>query len=1120
MSDHAARQTALDLERSVAIRAPAGSGKTGLLIQRMLKALAHVETPEAVLAITFTRKAAAEIRERLLAALLRARDPAPPPDAFEHRTWELARALQAHDQAQGWALQDNPARLRATTIDALNRELASKLPILSGLGGLPEPLDDARPLYREAILRCFAQLDDNASSPDLRRAIGAVLQLGRNRLDQLLDALCAMLATREQWLPACLASGDKGAVVGQQLIKDWQHQALEAADEAVAPQGRDEWLAAVTELRQVGPVPWGPLPPQWPTAIPAAIDDWLSLADSLLTKSGGWRQPKGLRADTGFPAKHPATQQAKVLLEEFAHAGEPAAAALAALRDLPRQYPEDLATLAQALSQVLLASSSELKLVFAQRQQADYAELALAAVEALGQLDSGAAEREDGRLRHLLVDELQDTSSAQIRLLELLVQSWQPGDGRRLFLVGDPQQSIYLFRQARVELFNAILERAQLGAVPLTVLQLSQNFRSRPALVQWCNQTLQTVFEERLSPIRFAASEAQRAASDDAAVELLACTDAAQEAEQAGALIEQWQANSPGARIGVLARSRARLAPVIEQLKRRGLPYAAQDLDALSSTAVARDRLACALALRHPQDDLQWLRLLRSPGVGLCWADLDALAVTQAAPWSARIRANPSALSADGQQRLTRLVTVLDEIESLPALRAHLPLASARLHAQLGMRDALDGDQRRDLQRLEDLLLRHCPAGQLDDEQALREDLERLYASAADAPIELMTVHKSKGLEFDYVILLGCSAALRAADRPLLRQQPHGAHWLLAPRPRSSDDRDSDASRVYRWLQADAEAAEAQEAQRLLYVACTRAREQLYLLYSPSQRRDRRSFTALLSCAISDLTVGAAVTPAEHWQDVLHPRLAADDCRPATVVEAPAASGGIAASPSRLTASQRDRVVSELDWPRIEASLIGSALHEALEHLADQDPSGWTPALRQRLRTPLRAGLARRGLPAPRCEPALERVMQLLESSLDGWGRYLLAPKPWAANEYALTGWRDGEWETAIIDRCFADPTGQLWVVDYKSNALQGDDPAHWASALCQHYDAQLLSYCRLLSDSQGGAPVSGLIYLLADERLMQRQSDGRWLTVSRVDTLQHHAIAASDLAASRKQTP
>src|SRR2546426_568370 len=118
MTDAAARARALDPQTSFIVRAPAGSGKTALLIQRYLRLLATVEAPESILAITFTRKAAAEMRTRVLQALRSALGPQPD-ESYKALTWDLARAALDRDRAQNWQLLDNPARIGMQTIDSL-----------------------------------------------------------------------------------------------------------------------------------------------------------------------------------------------------------------------------------------------------------------------------------------------------------------------------------------------------------------------------------------------------------------------------------------------------------------------------------------------------------------------------------------------------------------------------------------------------------------------------------------------------------------------------------------------------------------------------------------------------------------------------------------------------------------------------------------------------------------------------------------------------------------------------------------------------------------------------------------------------------------------------------------
>ena len=136
--DAAARRAALDPARSVIVQAPAGSGKTELLIQRYLALLARVDSPEEIIAITFTRKATAEMRARVLDALLRAENDTPPAKPHEFLTWRLARGARSHDSQARWNIAENPNRLRIQTIDSLCHWLTLQLPMLSGCAPKPE----------------------------------------------------------------------------------------------------------------------------------------------------------------------------------------------------------------------------------------------------------------------------------------------------------------------------------------------------------------------------------------------------------------------------------------------------------------------------------------------------------------------------------------------------------------------------------------------------------------------------------------------------------------------------------------------------------------------------------------------------------------------------------------------------------------------------------------------------------------------------------------------------------------------------------------------------------------------------------------------------------------------
>ena len=153
--DEQARIEALDVNRSFIVKAPAGSGKTELLTRRFLALLSIVENPEDILAITFTRGATAEMRDRVLKAL---RDENALRQGGLSAQNTVARAALEHSENRSWALLEQPHRLNIQTIDSLCLQIAHEAPLLSRLGGQLQPTDDGRPMYDLAARRTLEQL--------------------------------------------------------------------------------------------------------------------------------------------------------------------------------------------------------------------------------------------------------------------------------------------------------------------------------------------------------------------------------------------------------------------------------------------------------------------------------------------------------------------------------------------------------------------------------------------------------------------------------------------------------------------------------------------------------------------------------------------------------------------------------------------------------------------------------------------------------------------------------------------------------------------------------------------------------------------------------------------------
>ena len=563
-ADLAARRQALAVDASFIVQAPAGSGKTELLIQRILTLMATVNAPEEILAITFTRKAAAEMRRRLLDALERAADDTPPEETHAVETWRRARLALARDRDRGWELCASPARLQVLTIDGFCAALVRRMPYLSRFGEMPAIAEEPADLYRDAAARLCARLEGSgAESAALRVLLGHL----DNRLTLLRDLLVAMLGRRDQWLRHLRTDGTTARAALEGALGGYVRQALADADAALGAGRLNELLRigrrAAANLAdtaaEVNPLAAllddvGP-----PGTEAAELPVWQALVQLLLTDQDRLRSPRGLNARLGFPPG-PAAPNAElkgrmaVLLDDLE--SDPACVErLQVLRRLPAQvYAEPQWAVLAALIELLPLAVQELRTVFRQRGAIDFAEISRGALTALGDelAPSELLLQLDGRLRHILVDEFQDTSRAQYDLLAILTAGWERGDGRTLFLVGDPMQSIYRFREAEVGLY--LRARAfGLGDIHLTPLTLSANFRSQSPLVDWFNATFQKVFPAAEDPVRgavpFSPAVAARPSLDRPAV-TVACfapRDDRAEAARVVALIQQARAAQPGA---------------------------------------------------------------------------------------------------------------------------------------------------------------------------------------------------------------------------------------------------------------------------------------------------------------------------------------------------------------------------------------------------------------------------------------------------------------------------------------------------------------------------------------------------------------------------------------------
>ncbi|MGA2535021.1 MAG: UvrD-helicase domain-containing protein [Terracidiphilus sp.] len=1210
--DQLQRDLALDSTRSVLVQAPAGSGKTTLLTERFLTLLIEVDEPGQVVAITFTNAAAAEMRSRLLDEL-RAPDPSP-----------IARRVLDRSELLGWRLLDLPAQLRISTIDSFCRDLALQQPLLSSLGGGLAIAEQPTELYRRAARRTIEQIGV-PNSTAISEAVATLLEWQDNNWHELENLLVDMLSTRDRWMQEFVLSKEPDwealrarlerpfataiRSVLDQIVR-LLDQAPGACDEALllarfaCSQPSGEQHRALAELVEFPSGPFGRV-----EALEEAHEATQCLANLLLTKDGGFRR----RVDTrhGFPTDRKAEKARLINLIQRLDSIPGLEDSLASVCALPPiRYTEDDWMIVRACFTLLRHAAGELKVVFAEAATVDFIEVAQVAESVLKGNDgfpSDAAFAVADGIRHLLVDEFQDTSRRQHQLLANLIAAWPDREGRTLFLVGDPMQSIYFFRDADAELFPRVnemgLEIPNADPLKLRFVSLFANFRTAHSLVDRLNGVFAEIFavndgsgvefsearpaREALGPadtpfqlhldFRISAALAQSEVSQDSQEDPAA--------DQVGEIVELIRSHQPAIdkaraagkkyRVAVLGRTRSSLAPIAVALHEAAIPFRAVDLEKLGSRAEVLDALALARALLNPFDRVAWLGVLRAPWCGLGLDDLHTLSSADdpailGRPIPDLLAERSSLLSPVGRIDAERVLAALALRPTLEASQpgppriglspwggeptASLGTWLQQVWVSLGGEDCYDATAGANL----DLCWRcldRLPGGRQDLlSPALDAALDKLTAlpdpqASIDCGVQLMTIHKSKGLEFEVVIVSDLQAKTGAHGRKLLSwlerglqpgvdadysdPEPEGeiTEFLIAPLPLKGED----AGKSKAWVDRVYRQREAQETRRILYVAATRAREELHLFARPAVKVEANGQLSLVRPSASLL---ATAWPAfeeeiqarfEAWKSARRQTALALEPQPDGEIVSLAASAerdlfAVDSSSSRPTKPtilrrlpQGYRVLRDapssphplapaLDGQQANASVsfqypkttglydrheggllsraIGTAVHTLLEELTRLRAASDWPVARSGLRhreARIASQVRATGIAPRQAEEIGSKALQLaLDVSNDPIGQWILAPHVGAASEVRWSGVLAGSVRTVQADRVFqaglipqTDGQESWWIIDYKTHARTPDfDPASALPQLRELFAPQLEAYGAILRAMHGSGAV------------------------------------------------
>jgi ATP-dependent helicase/nuclease subunit A len=818
--DAAARAFASDPAQNVVLEASAGTGKTSVLVTRYVNLLARGVDPANILAITFTRKAAAEMRERIVRELRKAAEQA------------------TLDRTRWTAIRDRLADIHISTIDAFCLSLLREFPLEADLDpgfGMADETEVPRLVDRslDTSLAIFVGLARR--EPDIALVLA---QLGLNRTREGLAHLLQRRLVAWDALDRFLARGPKDLTADAVC-----RRAVRALGDLVAtargdggfarfldegPVCQPRYLLLAQDLRRLD---------AFSSAPNATVRGLMTRVAAHFLKADG----KPRTTDRIYPYRsedYPDPDAGRRHRQEALRLGP-------AVENIIRVYARDLnVVLARGVRRMFSIALAQYQTALNERSLLDFSDVLQRAVGLLARMDefSQSRYRLEGRYHHVLVDEFQDTSRKQWELISLLVKSWGEGLGLAsnpsIFIVGDRKQSIYRFRDAEV----AVLHEAggfidALRPSATSRRSIARSFRAVPELLAFVNDLFAEIGQHARRVEDFKYDQDDRFPVDaieaTGALGILTGADAdacaASVATEIARLLREdtVRDKETGVRrpvrpgdIGILFRSRASHREFEGALEARGIPtYVYKGLGFFDADEI-KDLSALIRYLANPSSDLRAAAFLRSRFVGVSDTALARLAPGIAASLTAETAAL-DALEDDDRAALElarrHVPGWLNRVDRVPPadLLEELIPETAYAYELRGPRAAQAWEN---VKKLRGLIRRiqnrgYATLARIADhlDSLTAGDESNAVLEALDA-VNLMTVHASKGLEFPVVFVVNLGKGASGLPRPV---RVAGDDVSVGPFVSERDE--------------DERLREREETKRLLYVALTRARDRLYV---------------------------------------------------------------------------------------------------------------------------------------------------------------------------------------------------------------------------------------------------------------------------------------------------
>ncbi len=848
-NDAGQRTAALDTSRSHHVESPAGSGKTLLLTKRFLKLLGEVRDPAEILAITFTEKAAGEMRQRIT-GFLSGRPSANDPDG--EMTALAERALRAHkDKAHLLTSSDT---LNIMTFHGFCSHIARRAPLEAGVAPDFEIIDENEQaiLIEETVHAALKGFFAYPETDNRRKAFENRLLYYNNNWNSISEEFRDIIKNRGRFrdlIEIIRQAGGQGvsklpAILNKRLRVYVESRLCALVDCFKKTEMGQCWSDLTVHLTKHKADMGVVLPASLPGGTWEDLSSWQTIANALTTKTG--TALKRFGPANGFYKNFSKTEWGEMITSM----GNPCAAALAEIKLLPS--PDDIESDMNVLADFIVTAAditNRYEIICKERHVVDFAGLEQAALKALSESNPSEIQLYlDHRIQHLLVDEFQDTNRAQWDLVSRLCGGWSPGDGRTVFIVGDPKQSIYSFRNAEVSLFmgaKAGIPASGGVMIPLDAHRLTTNFRSVKKLVEWTNDLFgETVMKDPDSDadeVPFSPSEAYSEKEDGGTISLSLFADNDNEKAKdceaawlAGKVRDIMRKTGNDRSIAILLFTRNRISRYLRAFKNESIPVQVRAGLGLAQRPEVMHLIKIAELMANPHDDLAWASILRSPW---SWFDTNLLyetALQEPESWMDKILL--TAQLHPGMENLTKAIENASRRVGRDSLGTTVrsfwedldgPRKTASRYGMAGVANCM---------RFLEILENAHQGTPLKTLQYVKATIDSFYEPADPAtsrsPVQMMTIHMAKGLEFDFVFLPFMDwkplSGIPATSPPYLMERvPGGNKECIITM--GKDRRNDHSSPIFDLLKKFQKNRRWGEAKRLFYVGVTRAKETLFM---------------------------------------------------------------------------------------------------------------------------------------------------------------------------------------------------------------------------------------------------------------------------------------------------